>query len=144
MSYSSALGSSLIKENPATIPVGAIGYRYSIQCAIPETASGQSGYTTPITLPQGVWLVLGNVQNQASAGTVTSSSVWTEINEVGVQNFYNFGGNTVDGIQVCAVVTSSGADSLRLKITGNTSALDTWFSSTSTPAQNLLYVVRIA
>lgn len=144
MSYASALGSTLIKENVDTIITGAIGYKFAIQVNAPPTASGTAFDTPAIVLPQGVWAVLGNVQNQATTGTITNSTASTRVDGVNIQTAYNWGAdNVVDGIQIAGVVTSDGTNQFQMRIIANTSGLDTWFSNASA-AYNLIYVVRIA
>lgn len=143
MSYSSALGSTLIKENVDTIITGAVGYRFTIVLDAPATASGAI-YTYPaFVLPQGVWAVLGASRVEASAGTITSTACSLLVNGTSVQSFYTVGNNAVDGVPISGSVVSDGTDTFAITVQSTTSGADTWFSLDTVTA-NTVYVVRIA
>lgn len=143
MSYASALGSTLVKENPSTIITGAIGYRYNVVLTPVSTASAGTWISSGITLPQGVWSVLGTSRAQASAGNLTSVITGIYINGSVVQQFITPTSAVIDGPTVAGSVVSDGNDVLTFRIFATTSGGANWLAGGNNEDRRV-YVVRVA
>lgn len=151
MSFASSVNSSLVPINPKypTTDFFSAGYVETPVLDYSQVATQTNiGAFSPILLPQGVWLLTGVLQFEASSAgnNITQVTVTCLLNQVINQGQLVATGTTTSLVVPISFVVSSGTEGqelpIALEISAITSAGGNW--NLATGLSSILRLVRIA